>query len=245
MPAVGSDDTVGLSLNVLRPSPVFWRSGEGRLRCEGAPMLTVGKDAAGVERRLEEGRLVCPDCGGVLARWGHGRSRWVFGLGGGRRRVRPRRGRCQGCGVTHVLLPVDVLVRRRDEVAVFGVVLAAAARGRGFRWIAAAVGRPVDTVRGWLRRWAVVADQVRAVFTRLLVAVAVDPPPLEPAGSQVADAVVALWAAADAVGRRWPQTRSTVSPWEVASAVTSGTLLAPVIRPVPINTNSPLPIISD
>ena len=33
-------------------------------------MLTVGKDAAGVEEMLEEGLLSCPGFRGRLARWG-------------------------------------------------------------------------------------------------------------------------------------------------------------------------------
>ncbi len=43
-------------------------------------MLTVGNDAAEVERRLSRGQLECPLCGGRLAGWGHARiregSRW-------------------------------------------------------------------------------------------------------------------------------------------------------------------------
>jgi hypothetical protein len=44
-------------------------------------VLTVGNDVGRVERMLEEGSLCCPDCGGRLAGWGHGRERVVFGLG--------------------------------------------------------------------------------------------------------------------------------------------------------------------
>ena len=40
-------------------------------------MLTVGKDAGGVERLLVEGRLGCPGCGGRLRGWGHARPRVV------------------------------------------------------------------------------------------------------------------------------------------------------------------------
>ena len=49
--------------------------------CKGAPVLTVGNDAARVERMLGEGSLCCPGCGGRLARWGHARERTVFGPG--------------------------------------------------------------------------------------------------------------------------------------------------------------------
>jgi hypothetical protein len=140
-----------------------------------------------------------------------------------------------------VLLPVNVLVRRRDEAGVIGAALAAAAAaGRGHRAIARMLGRPADTVRGWLRRFAARAEQVRAVFTAVQVSVEVDPPPLEAAGCVVADAVVAMVAAARAVARRWPALMPALSPWEVACALTSGTLLAPAITLMRINTNSPL-----
>ena len=103
-------------------------------------MLTVGNDAARVERMLEEGSLCCPVCGGRLARWGHARPRVVFGPGRRGRVVRPRRSRCAACRVTHVLLPARLLLRRPDEAGVIGAALAAAARGRGHRRIAAGAG---------------------------------------------------------------------------------------------------------
>ncbi len=114
-------------------------------------MLTVGKDAAGVEEMLEEGLLSCPGCRGRLARWGHAAERRVFGPGRVARAVRPRRSRCCGCKATHVLLPADLLARRADDAWVIGQALVLAARGRGHRLIAAALGIAEDTVRGWLR----------------------------------------------------------------------------------------------
>jgi len=74
---------------------------------------------------------------------------------------------------------------------------------------------------------------VRAVFTVLVAALDPDPPPAGPAGSALADAVAAIAEAAAAFARRF---LVTVSPWELASAVTSGSLLAPVITAVPSNT---------
>ena len=70
-------------------------------------------------------------------------------------RLRPRRSRCGGCGVTHVLLPVSCLLRRADGVAVIWAALAASAAGAGYRKIAAGLGCPASTVRGWLARFAV------------------------------------------------------------------------------------------
>ena len=105
-------------------------------------------------------------------------------------------------------------------------MLARAARGQGFRSIAAASGVPEDTVRGRLRRFRSSAGRVRAGFTRLAGVLAVDPVPLDPAGSAAGDAVVAVIAAAAAAGR-WPAL--TVSPWELAAVVTMGSLLSPVV----------------
>ena len=204
-------------------------------------MLTVGNDAGRVERLLEEGGLSCPGCGGRLAGWGHGRRRAVFRRGRRVRRVvRPRRSRCTACGVTHMLLPAVMLARRADEARVIGAAVTAAARGGGHRRIAAELEVPESTVRRWLGRFAARAGQVREIFTRLAAALSADPVPLAPAGSAVADAVVAVAAAAVAITGRWPQL-TAVSPWEIASAVTSATLLAPVITAGAVNANWPLP----
>lgn len=204
-------------------------------------MLTVGNDAGRVERMLEEGGLSCPGCGGRLAGWGHGRRRVVFGRGRRARRVvRPRRSRCTACGVTHMLLPAAMLVRRADEAQVIGAAVTAAARGRGRRRIAAELGVPESTVRGWLARFAARAGRVREIFTQLAAVLSADPVPLAPAGSAVADAAVAVAAAARAIAVRWPQL-AAVPPWEIASAVTSATLIAPVMAGGAVNANWPLP----
>jgi hypothetical protein len=127
-----------------------------------------------------------------------------------------------------VLLPVVALVRRADLAEVIGVALVAKARGLGVRRIAAGLGRPVGTVRGWLRRFAGRAGRVRVLFTGLLVGVGVDPVVPGPAGSVFADAVAAVLGAAGAVAARWP-VLGVVSPWRAASAVTNGLLLAPAL----------------
>jgi hypothetical protein len=106
-------------------------------------------------------------------------------------------------------------------------MLARAARGQGFRSIAAVSGVPEDTVRDRLRRFRGSAAGVRERFTRLAGVLAVDPVPLDPAGSVLGDAVVAVAAAAAAAAGRWPAL--AVSPWELASAVTAGSLLSPSV----------------
>ena len=191
-------------------------------------MLTVGNSQAVVEELLGNGLLSCPGCGGRLGGWGHASRRPVFTAGRVAVAVRPRRARCAGCGVTHVLLPAWLLARRCDGTSVIGDMLARAARGQGFRSIAAASGVPEGTVRGRLRRFRSSAGRVREFFTRLAGVLAVDPVPLDPGGSPLADAVVAVAAAAAAAAGRWPGVVK-VSGWELAAVLTLGSLLSPYV----------------
>jgi Domain of unknown function (DUF6431) len=199
-------------------------------------MLTVGACADSVERRLAAGGLSCPCCGGVLAGWGWARVRVLRGRGEDRWRVRPRRARCRGCQVTHVLLPVVALARRADVAEVIGVALAARAAGAGFRSVAGRLGRPASTVRGWLRRFCGRAEPVRVFFTVLMACAA--PDPVMPAGAAdaVAAAVAAIAGAAAAVASRWPEL-GEVPVWQAASAASGGLLLAPGWPPVAGNTS--------
>lgn len=188
-------------------------------------MVTVEADLDGVERRLAAGELSCPSCGGVLAGWGRARPRQLRGPDGPVE-LCPRRSRCTGCGVTHVLLPVTALLRRADTAVVIVSALAAKAKnGLGFRRIAANLGRPGETVRGWLRRFAERAEAVRSTFTVWLCAVDADPVMPEPAGGVFADAVTAIAAVASTVAHRFVLPR--VSLAETAVAVSGGRLLAP------------------
>lgn len=187
-------------------------------------MVTVEVDTDGVESRLQSGKLKCPGCRGVLAGWGHARPRKLRGLAGVVP-VRPRRTRCTGCGATHVLLPVVMLLRRADAAVVILAALAAKARGRGFRRIAAGLDRPPETVRGWLRRFADRVDRVRERFTRWLRMLDPDPVMPAPAGSVWGDALAAIAAAARAAARRFQI--GTVAPWELVVSVTSARLLSP------------------
>ena len=138
----------------------------------------------------------------------------------------PRRSRCSGCGATHVLLPVVALLRRADLVEVIGAAVAAKAQGAGARTVAARLGRPADTVRGWLRRFGSRAESVRQFFTGLLVDVAPDPVVPAAARTVFADAVAAVVGAAVAVLARWPRL-GEVPVWQAAAAATNGRLLSP------------------
>jgi hypothetical protein len=124
-----------------------------------------------------------------------------------------------------VLLPVVVLLRRADLAEVIGAGLTAKATGAGHRLIAALLGRPVETVRGWLRRFAARVEAVRAVFTGWCRDLAPDPVLPGPAGSAWADALAAISAAAAAVGARF--CIGEVPVWQAATAVSAARLLAP------------------
>jgi hypothetical protein len=116
------------------------------------------------------------------------------------------------------------LPRRADTVPVIGAGLELAAHGTGHRSIALQLGVPDATVRGWLRRFTVRAEEVRSLFTALLGAVDENQPVPEPTGSPVTDAVAMVLAAARA-GRRRSLT-DLASSWPFACRYSGGTLLA-------------------
>lgn len=183
-------------------------------------MIIVESDPDRVEADLLAGRVPCPGCGGVLGPWSFARRRFVRSEAGPVE-LRPRRGRCRGCAKTQVLLPDVLLCRRVDTVAVIGRAVMAAAGGAGCRRAALVVGRPVSTVRGWLRRFRSVAARVAAHFVAW--AYRLDPHlgRIIPAGSPVGDAVEAIGVAARAASLRLG-----VRPaWSWASVLTAGLLL--------------------
>lgn len=185
-------------------------------------MMTVGLDAAEVENDLCAGLLGCPatTCGAVLGPWGWSRERLVRGAG----RLRPRRGRCRGCLRTQVLLPASVLLRRADAVTVIGEALVAKANGAGHRPIAVLLDVPPSTVRGWLRRIALVAPQVLAVLAAVAAELGTEfTPPAVTVGA-VAAVVELLGALSAAVAR---QLGGSCSPWRLAAVLSGGRLLAP------------------
>ena len=203
------------------PDDLLAESGRAVTRLE-APVLTVEADVARVETRLLAGEIECPDCGGVLAPWGWARHR-VLRDANELVRLRPRRARCGG---SHVLLPVFMLVRRVDLADVIGAALVWKASGAGARTIAGRLGRPADTVRGWLRRFEHRAEHVRVYFTVLLVETGIDPVPPAPAATPFAAAVSAVVGAWRSAVSRWPDV-GKVSPWQAAAAASGGRLLSP------------------
>jgi hypothetical protein len=122
-----------------------------------------------------------------------------------------------------VLLPVLVLVRRADTVAVIGRALLAKAAGAGHRRVAVLLDRPVSTVRGWLRRFACRAAHWRLTFTTLLLALDAMAAPITATGSAVGDALQSLGLAAAAATRMF----GPRPPWQFASSASRGLLLGP------------------
>lgn len=195
---------------------------------EVAPMLIVENDPTAVEQELCGGLLACPPCRGPLGPWGHARARVLRCLSGDLP-LRPRRAKCRQCTKTHVLLPDCCLERRHDEVAVIGAAIEAKASGRGHRPIAAALGLPKDTVRGWLRRFAARSEAIRAHFTRWAHALDPELGRIEPSGSTFCDALEAIAAAA----RAWVLRLGRRSVWALASALSGGALLGTTSCPFP------------
>jgi transposase-like protein len=115
---------------------------------------------------------------------------------------RPDRGRCAGCGATHVILPAGLLPRRAYAVGLAGQALVLAAGGHGHRRVAADLGVPAGMARGWIRRARRSAEQLRAAGVRAVVALDPELLPSRVLADSLACALDALGAAAVAVGRR-------------------------------------------
>ena len=184
-------------------------------------MLMISGDLEKVEQELSVAGLRCPGCAGRLARWGWARTRTVR-LVDGEVRVQPRRARCVGCGCTHVLLPDDLLCRRRDGVEVIGAALVAHAAGAGHRPIAAQLGLPPATVRGWLRRFRARAVSIAAFFTRWVLVLSPGSDPPVWTGQVVGDAVEAVGVATRAAVWRFGPRRA----WPTAARLSGGGLLS-------------------
>jgi len=182
-----------------------------------ASVLAMAVDLEVVEADLAAGRLGCAGCDRPLARWGFAREREVRTLDGVRS-LRPRRARCHACERTHVLLPAWSVPRRRDGAEVIGEALLAKAQGAGHRRIAARLGRPPGTVRGWLRAFARRAETVSSCARRW--AHAIDATALgdsRPTGSRLADAVEAIGSLHRAYRLGL---RTALDPWELAVVLT-------------------------
>lgn len=194
-------------------------------------MMMVEPEVERVEARLVAGGYVCGACGqGWLRPWGFARSRRLRDRGG-ELVVRPRRGRCGSCLVTHVLLPTVMLLRRRDLAEVIGEALRARfVEHKSRAVVAAGAGVVPDTARNWLRRFAVRAPEIRELFSTWAHHFDANLGSIEARGSPPADALEAIGVAAAAAARR-------LGPgplWGFAAGVSGGLLLS--------NTSCPLPL---
>ena len=165
----------------------------------------------------------CPGCDGRLARWGCylRLARWgaqvlAFGV---------RRCRCAACGVSHALLPAFLVAGRMDLASAIGMALAMGAAGRGHRPIAAALGVPDTTVRGWLRRLRARAAGLRALFVGLALRLGAQTgrsPPPERVLAWLLDAI----ATAHRVARERLGAAVAGCVWSFSSAASGGLWLA-------------------
>lgn len=192
----------------------------------GGIVVTVEADQVRVESRLVAGEVDCPACREALRPWGWARPRRVHGIAGV---FRPRRGRCPGCLVTHVLLPVTLLARRAYATEVIGATLLARAEGAGHRPIARRLGVPASTVRGWLRVMATRLESTRVFLLQVAARAGVDRPVPTALGSPWRDLLAALGAATAAVTDRFGRfgVLGPVTAWQLAAACSGGRLLAP------------------
>jgi hypothetical protein len=191
---------------------------------------------------LADGLLRCPECGGVLARWGHVARRFVRDSTGVVEKLRLRRTICPlsdegGCGRTHVLLPAFLLGRRLDVVEVIWSVLRACVDGLGWRRVVALVGRPASTVRGWMARARVRAGMIRDRFTQLehmlVAADGDDMTRVAPTGSGFGDAVAQVGVCLAALRRYRPVVLSAMSVARMVAVLSGGWLLGTrTLRPL-------------
>ena len=110
-----------------------------------------------------------------------------------------------------------------------GAAIEAKVAGEGYRRIAARLGVRAETVRGWLRRFAERADQIRVHFTRWAVVLDPELGTLLPAGGSVADALEAVAVAA----RAWVLRFGPGDPWRIAGVLSGGVLSCNTSCPFP------------
>lgn len=187
-------------------------------------MIVFAVEAPIEEFLARQGRVAtprparCPVCRHPWVIFDGWWTRWTR-----RGRVDIHRVLCRGCGRSHSCWP-DVLVGRRLDLAVvIGAALEASAAGLGAGRIDAHLGVPAATVRGWLRRFAVLAEGL----TQRLLVVAADADPAArapPPGPAVVVAVAAVGVAGAAMASL---SGEAVDRWRFAVAVTAGGLLAP------------------
>jgi hypothetical protein len=221
------------SLNVKDPfSPSFGHGCEKGSEAV-SPVVMVWPCPLPVDAYAAAGRGVgfprpdCPECAGPMIFWS-GYRRHVRAAGRCRKIFVPRL-RCGRCRVTHALLPAFVLGWRLDVAETVGAVIArVAGSGSGVRPVAALLGVPHTTARGWERRFRARAPGLGVAFAALAVELGGEP--VRPAAGSARFALEAITAAFGAAAGLpgW----LGVGRWRFASSVSGGRLVA-------ANTTSP------
>jgi len=212
----------------LAPAAI-WRAARSLWAWREHRVVIIVRDEELAQQALTAGTLTCPHagCGGTVYRDGHARARRVRTCGGGERGLRPQRVACRRCGRVNVVLPAWCVPGRCDDAETIGTALVAAARGGGHRSIAARLGRPATTVRGWLRAARGHAEDLRIRAYARRDRIEHETEWLQPAGSPLGDAMTALVAAAAAARRFFGGGRCATSLWEFVVLVSGGSLLRP------------------
>lgn len=109
-------------------------------------------------------------------------------------------------------------------------LLLAVGEGWACRRLVRLLGVARSTVRGWLARFTLRAELLRAHFTRWALWLEPAWTRLQPEGSPAADALAALLAAGQAAARAH---LDGVGVWEFASTATAGRLLCNTSAPFP------------
>lgn len=195
--------------------------------------MIIVRDEELAQRALSAGTLACPHagCDGIVYRDGRARARRVRTREGGERELRPQRVACRRCGRVNVVLPAWCVPGRCDDAETIGVALLAAAEGRGHRSIAARLGRPATTVRGWLRAARSHAEALRVRAVVLQHEIEHESERRRPTGSPLGDALAALGAAAAAAKRFFGAGLCATSLWEFVVLISGGRLLRPRHQP--------------
>jgi hypothetical protein len=194
--------------------------------CEEPYDVIVVLDQGQAHRELLAGSLPCWRCSGPLRSWGYARPRSLRLSCGARVSLRPRRARCRSCSTTDVLLPAWAPLRSAYTIEVVGQALVGSAQGRSHRTIAAALGLPEDTVRGWIRKVSGRAEWLRTTGTSAahMLDAMFDPPLPTETGSPLAEAISALGGAVAAARRMFGP---VATHWELLAVIAQGLLLAP------------------
>lgn len=193
------------------------------------PML-ICLNLTDAHQRLSDGTLDCSrhDCAGTLGPWGSARPRTIRTSSQTTVQYTPRRGRCRACRRTHVLASSRTHPRRLDTAANVGSALLAASSGQGHRPIAARLGLPATTVRGWLRRARANVDA--AMTAACQRAHLLDPSYDSPSAmfrDPFVDMLEVIGHAIQVFDRRFGP---LPEPWDLSVNVTRGCLLAPPVR---------------